>query len=106
LIADGMIKLKNDSQIKEFTEAGLLFEDNIELLADIVIFATGFVLSSPSSPCPYIHELSSDSATLNNIFAKYAVLRWLTNVRQSGALIKKEKQMVAGVIWACRVCGI
>ena len=50
MIADGKIKLKNDSQIKEFTEAGLLFEDNIELLADIVIFATGFVLSSPFSP--------------------------------------------------------
>lgn len=41
LIADGRIKLKNDSQIKEFTETGLLFEDGSELQADVVLFATG-----------------------------------------------------------------
>lgn len=41
LIADGKIKLKNDSQIKEFTETGLLFEDGSELPADVVVFATG-----------------------------------------------------------------
>ncbi len=46
LIADGKIKLKNDSQIKEFIETGLLFEDDTELLADVVVFATGYVLSS------------------------------------------------------------
>ncbi|KAF8345499.1 hypothetical protein F5887DRAFT_1074233 [Amanita rubescens] len=41
LIADGKIKLKNNSQIKEFTEAVLLFEDNTKLLEDVVVFATG-----------------------------------------------------------------
>ncbi|KAF8345500.1 hypothetical protein F5887DRAFT_1190190 [Amanita rubescens] len=41
LIADGKIKLKNDSQIKEFTETGLLFEDGSQLPADVVVFATG-----------------------------------------------------------------
>ncbi|KIL55508.1 hypothetical protein M378DRAFT_1042155 [Amanita muscaria Koide BX008] len=41
LIADGRIKLKNDSQIKEFTETGLLFEDGSQLQADVVLFATG-----------------------------------------------------------------
>lgn len=41
LIADGKIKLKNDSQIKEFTGNGLSFEDGSELLADVVVFATG-----------------------------------------------------------------
>lgn len=46
MIADGKIKLKNDSQIKEFIETGLLFEDDTELLADVVVFATGYVLSS------------------------------------------------------------
>ncbi|PFH47509.1 hypothetical protein AMATHDRAFT_151910 [Amanita thiersii Skay4041] len=41
LIADGKIKLKNDSQIKEFTETGILFGDGSELPADVVVFATG-----------------------------------------------------------------
>ncbi|KAK2462191.1 hypothetical protein APHAL10511_005779 [Amanita phalloides] len=41
LIADGKIKLKNDSQIKEFTEKGILFENGSHLDADVVIFATG-----------------------------------------------------------------
>ena len=46
LIAEGKIKLKNDSQIEEFTETGLLFEDGSQLLADVVIFATGYVAFS------------------------------------------------------------
>ncbi|EAU90062.2 hypothetical protein CC1G_08335 [Coprinopsis cinerea okayama7 len=41
LIADGKIKLKSDSQIKEFTERGLIFEDGSELEGDVVVFATG-----------------------------------------------------------------
>ncbi|KAF8629326.1 hypothetical protein AX15_003509 [Amanita polypyramis BW_CC] len=41
LIADGKIKLKNDSLIKEFTETGILFENGSELPADVVVFATG-----------------------------------------------------------------
>ncbi|KAF8960044.1 hypothetical protein BDZ97DRAFT_1835231 [Flammula alnicola] len=44
-IIDGKIKLKNDSQIKEFTETGLKFEDGSELAADVVVFCTG--LSDP-----------------------------------------------------------
>ncbi|KAF4613741.1 hypothetical protein D9613_008103 [Agrocybe pediades] len=40
-IIDGKIKLKNDSQIKEFFEDGLRFEDGSELRADVVIFCTG-----------------------------------------------------------------
>ncbi|PPQ74602.1 hypothetical protein CVT24_004191 [Panaeolus cyanescens] len=46
-IIDGKIKLKNDSQIKEFTENGLRFEDGSELTADVVVFCTG--LSDPRS---------------------------------------------------------
>ena len=42
LIAEGKIKLKNDSQIKEFTETGLLFEDGSQLATDVVVFATGY----------------------------------------------------------------
>ncbi|KAG2011317.1 flavin-containing monooxygenase [Coprinopsis cinerea AmutBmut pab1-1] len=41
LIAEGKIKLKNDSLIEEFTERGLRFEDGSELEADVVVFATG-----------------------------------------------------------------
>ncbi|EAU90063.2 flavin-containing monooxygenase [Coprinopsis cinerea okayama7 len=41
LIAEGKIKLKNDSLIKGFTKTGLRFEDGSELEADVVVFATG-----------------------------------------------------------------
>ncbi|KAF8623715.1 hypothetical protein AX17_007412 [Amanita inopinata Kibby_2008] len=41
LIIDGKIKLKNDSQIKAFTETGLLFENGSELPADVIVFCTG-----------------------------------------------------------------
>ncbi|KAJ7648039.1 hypothetical protein FB45DRAFT_1052413 [Roridomyces roridus] len=41
MIIDGKIKLKNDSQIAEFTESGLKFENGNELPADVVVFATG-----------------------------------------------------------------
>ncbi|KAJ7477704.1 hypothetical protein FB451DRAFT_1243020 [Mycena latifolia] len=41
MIIDGKIKLKNDSQIAEFTESGLKFENGSELPADVVVFATG-----------------------------------------------------------------
>lgn len=43
LIVDGKIKLKSDSLIREFTETGLKFEDDSELSADVVMFATGSV---------------------------------------------------------------
>ena len=42
MIIDGKIGLKNDSAIKEFTKAGLEFEDGSTLDTDVVIFATGF----------------------------------------------------------------
>jgi len=40
-LIDGKVKLKNDSQIKEFYDGGLRFEDGSELEADVVIFCTG-----------------------------------------------------------------
>ena len=43
LIADGEIKLKNDSQISHFEEDSIVFEDGSRLPADVVIFATGSV---------------------------------------------------------------
>jgi len=42
LIIDGKIKLKNDSPIERFTHNGLKFENGSELLADVVVFATGY----------------------------------------------------------------
>ncbi|KAJ7682909.1 hypothetical protein B0H17DRAFT_1075373 [Mycena rosella] len=41
MIINGKIKLKNDSPIAEFTESGLRFKNGSQLLADVVIFATG-----------------------------------------------------------------
>ena len=41
MIIDGKIGLKNDSAIKEFTKAGLNFEDGSTLDADLVVLATG-----------------------------------------------------------------
>ena len=43
LIADGKIKLKTDSIIKSFTESSIVFENDAELAADVVVFATGWV---------------------------------------------------------------
>ena len=40
LIMDGKIKLKNDSQLARFTQAGLEFTDGSTLDSDAVIFAT------------------------------------------------------------------
>ncbi|KAF9522145.1 hypothetical protein CPB83DRAFT_864900 [Crepidotus variabilis] len=41
-VIDGKIKLKSDSQIKEFTETGIRFENGGDLEADVIIFCTGF----------------------------------------------------------------
>ncbi|KAF9522146.1 FAD/NAD-binding domain-containing protein [Crepidotus variabilis] len=41
-IIDGKIKLKNDSQIKQFTETGIQFENGSDLPADVVVFCTGY----------------------------------------------------------------
>ena len=40
-IVDGKIKLKSGTEIKEFTEGGLTFEDGTQLQADVVLFCTG-----------------------------------------------------------------
>ncbi|KAF9522147.1 hypothetical protein CPB83DRAFT_823118 [Crepidotus variabilis] len=40
-IIDKKIKLKNDSQIQEFTETGLKFDNGSELSADVIVFCTG-----------------------------------------------------------------
>ncbi|KAF9568073.1 FAD/NAD(P)-binding domain-containing protein [Agrocybe pediades] len=47
-IIDGKIKVKNGSQIREFFEGGLRFEDGTELQADVVVFCTG--LTNASEP--------------------------------------------------------
>ncbi|KZP29876.1 FAD/NAD(P)-binding domain-containing protein [Athelia psychrophila] len=41
LIAEGRIKVKNDTKISRITEHGILFEDGSEIPADVIIFATG-----------------------------------------------------------------
>ncbi|KAK4701397.1 hypothetical protein P7C70_g4838, partial [Phenoliferia sp. Uapishka_3] len=42
LIADGKIKIKQGKEITKLTKDGVLFEDGVELKADIVVFATGY----------------------------------------------------------------
>jgi hypothetical protein len=42
LIVDGKIKFKNDSPIERFTPTGIRFENGTELVADVVVFATGY----------------------------------------------------------------
>ena len=42
LIIDGKIKVKQGSEISEFKEHSLLFEDGTELEADEIVFATGY----------------------------------------------------------------
>ncbi|TFK84341.1 FAD/NAD(P)-binding domain-containing protein [Polyporus arcularius HHB13444] len=42
MVADGKIKLKNDSPIKRYTKTGLEFEDGSTVDADVILFATGF----------------------------------------------------------------
>ena len=46
LIIDGKIKLKSGSYITGFTEDSILFEDGTRIPADVVIFATGWALST------------------------------------------------------------
>lgn len=43
LIAEGKIKLKNDSNLSHFTDRSMVFENGSELEADVVVFATGYV---------------------------------------------------------------
>ncbi|KIM76995.1 hypothetical protein PILCRDRAFT_796588 [Piloderma croceum F 1598] len=48
LIADGKIKLKNDSLVERFTKTGIKFQNGSELPADVIVFATGY--GDPSEP--------------------------------------------------------
>jgi len=41
VIIDGKINLRSGTEIKEFTEGGLTFEDGTQLAADVVLFCTG-----------------------------------------------------------------
>ena len=42
LVADGKIKLKSGSEIREITEDAVVLEDGTELKADLIVFATGY----------------------------------------------------------------
>jgi len=42
MVADGKIKIKNDSEFDRFTETGVLFKDGSQLEADVIILATGY----------------------------------------------------------------
>ncbi|KDR66354.1 hypothetical protein GALMADRAFT_259418 [Galerina marginata CBS 339.88] len=55
LIAEGKIKLKNDSPIESFTETGIKFANGTELPADVVVFATGL-----GDPVGHIRRVCGD----------------------------------------------
>ncbi|KDR66366.1 hypothetical protein GALMADRAFT_162115 [Galerina marginata CBS 339.88] len=55
LIAEGKIKLKNDSPIESFTETGIKFANGSELSADVVVFATGL-----GDPVGHIRRVCGD----------------------------------------------
>lgn len=42
LVADGKIKLKSGSNVKEITENSVILEDGTELPADLIVYATGY----------------------------------------------------------------
>jgi putative flavoprotein involved in K+ transport len=42
LVADGKIKLKNTSGIKQITEHSVIFDDDSELEIDLIVYATGY----------------------------------------------------------------
>ncbi|KAF9061479.1 hypothetical protein BDP27DRAFT_1337981 [Rhodocollybia butyracea] len=104
LIIDGMIKLKNDSQIKSFYPGGLEFENGSKLPADVVICATGVGDKRNSirqvcgdkvaNDCPSLQSINEEGESysyaqlsrkglwmivgplqLNRFFSKYLALR-------------------------------
>lgn len=42
MVADGKIKLKSGVAVKEITESGVIFDDDSELPADLIVMATGY----------------------------------------------------------------
>ena len=44
MIIDGKIKVKSGTQIERFTPKGLKFADGSKLEADVVLYATGYIL--------------------------------------------------------------
>lgn len=68
LIASGEIKLKHGGEIERFTPKGLLFDDKTELEADVVVFATGFVVAfdALTHPSPTLTLAPPGTATPAN----------------------------------------
>ncbi len=66
MVADGKIKLKNDSPIKRYTKTGLEFEDGSTLDADVILFATGCVssvLASSLTTTELTHSVRNAAST-------------------------------------------
>jgi hypothetical protein len=51
MIVDGRIKLKSKTEIETFTKKGMKLTDGSELDADVVVLATGLVVSLFLVPC-------------------------------------------------------
>ncbi|KAG1735979.1 hypothetical protein EDB19DRAFT_1830067 [Suillus lakei] len=59
-IIDGGIKIKNGSAIESYTENGLRFAGGTELQADIIVFATGYVMAIPATSCVRVRGLNEE----------------------------------------------
>jgi hypothetical protein len=105
LIIDGKIKIKNDSQIAEFTETGLKFENGSELPADVVVFATGYVCTLIHATFSQTTYMFSGSETPATACARSVVMPWVTSASRFGGSTQRARSTVCGAIWACLGCG-
>ncbi|CCM02709.1 uncharacterized protein FIBRA_04815 [Fibroporia radiculosa] len=79
-IIDGEIKLKNDSQIAYFTKTGLKFGNGSEIVADVVILATGFESSESAIKKLVGSNIASKMSPIWNLTPEgelRGVWRWL-----------------------------
>jgi hypothetical protein len=106
MLIDGKIKLKNDSQIAEFTETGLKFENGSELAADVVVFATGCAHSLLSSMTDKSTDRGSDWATPAMPCARSAGTRSEIVASALGGSTLRARSTGRGATLACRGYGI
>ncbi len=86
LVANGDIKLKNTSGIKEITESSVIFDDGSELETDLIVYATGY-----GNMSGWIEELISKEVaekvgmTLSEEFTRYDIRYWKYSLKNKNA---------------------
>jgi len=99
LIIDGKIKLKNDGPITKVTPTGLLFEDGSTLDADVIIFATGFVLTPllRDNLLTYVIVIAATALRVAHALISSRIQIYMTIFNRSGDLMMKASSMVCTV---------